>query len=201
MRNASSLTDILRGRFGKKSKTARRGALLALRVGVKPFSNRTMESHSKFAAGHPLHPVLITLPLGLLSASLFFDFKAKLQHKSDDAKIARALIGGGILTGLLAAAVGLIDYRAIPNGTRAKQIGLTHAVGNVLMLSLFGLSWLKRRPDETAPATSAVVLSLLGAALSGLTGWLGGELVYRLGVGVDPGANLDAKSSLVSDKP
>ncbi len=157
-----------------------------------------MESHSK-VAGHPLHTILITLPLGLLSASLFFDLKAKLQHKSDDAKIARALIGGGVLTGLLAASVGLIDYRAIPKGTRAKQIGLTHAVGNVIMLSLFTLSWKKRRPNETMPDNSALVLSLLGAALSGLTGWLGGELVYRLGIGVDPGANPEAPNSLVSD--
>lgn len=157
-----------------------------------------MESHSK-VAGHPLHTILITLPLGLLSASLFFDFKAKMRHNPDDAKIARALIGGGVLTGMLAASVGLIDYRAIPNGTRAKQIGLTHAVGNVLMLSLFGLSWKKRRPNETMPDNSALVLSLLGAALSGLTGWLGGELVYRLGIGVDPGANPQAPNSLVSD--
>jgi len=168
-------------------------------AGMKLFSSGTMESHAK-AAGHPIHPILITLPLGLLSASLFFDFKAKLGHKVDDAKIARALVGGGVLTGLLAAAVGLIDYRAIPNGTRAKRIGLAHAVGNVAMLSLFSLSWFKRRPNETMPDNSALALSLAGAALSGLTGWLGGELVYRLGVAVDPGANLDAKSSLLSEK-
>lgn len=157
-----------------------------------------MESHAKFA-GHPLHPILITLPLGLLTASLFFDFKAKLKHQSSDAKIARALIGGGVLTGLLAAAVGLIDYRAIPNGTRAKSIGLTHGLGNVLVLALFSLSWKKRRPNETMPDTSAVVLSILGASLAGLTGWLGGELVYRLGIGVDPGAHQDAPNSLLSD--
>ena len=157
-----------------------------------------MESHAKFA-GHPLHPILVTLPLGLLTASLFFDFKAKWKHNSSDAKIARALIGGGVLTGLLAAAVGLVDYRAIPGGTRAKQIGLTHAVGNVLVMALFGLSWKKRRPNETMPDTSAVVLSVLGASLAGITGWLGGELVYRLGIGVDPGANPEAANSLLSD--
>lgn len=157
-----------------------------------------MESHAKFA-GHPLHPILITLPLGLLTASLYFDFKAKWKHQSSDAKTARALVGGGVLTGILAGAIGLIDYRAIPNGTRAKSVGLTHALGNVIMLSLFALSWKKRRPNETMPDTSAVVLSVLGASLAGLTGWLGGELVYRLGVGVDPGAHQNAPNSLVAD--
>ncbi len=170
---------------------------MALLFGVKHNSNTTMESHSKLG-GHPLHPILITLPLGLLTASLFFDFKAKWKHNVADAKIARALIGGGVLTGMLAAAVGVIDYRAIPNGTRAKSIGLTHGVGNVLMLSLFALSWKKRRPNETMPDNSAIVLSVLGAALSGLTGWLGGELVYRLGVGIDDDAELDAGNSLLS---
>ncbi len=166
---------------------------------MKRKQTSPMESHAKFA-GHPLHPILVTLPLGLLTASLFFDFKAKLKHQPSDAKIARALIGGGVLTGLLAGAVGLIDYRAIPGGTRAKSIGLTHALGNVLVLSLFGLSWKKRRPNETMPDTSAVVLSVLGASLAGLTGWLGGELVYRLGIGVDPGAHPEAPNSLLSDE-
>ncbi len=158
-----------------------------------------MESHSK-VAGHPLHTILVAFPLGLLSASLFFDAKAKIGHSPDDAKVARALIGGGVLMGLLAAAVGLVDYRAIPTGTRAKAIGTTHALGNVLVLSLFTLSWLKRRPNETMPDNSALALSALGGALAGLTGWLGGELVYRLGIGVDPGANPDAPNSLVSGK-
>ena len=93
-----------------------------------------------------------------------------------------------------------MDYRAIPLGTRAKAIGTTHAVGNVIVLSLFGLSWLKRRPNETMPDTSAVVLSVLGGSLAGLTSWLGGELVYRLGIGVDPGANPDAPNSLLSSE-
>ena len=59
-----------------------------------------MESHSK-VAGHPLHTILVAFPLGLLTASLVFDLKSKLGHSPDDAKVARALIGGGVLMGLL----------------------------------------------------------------------------------------------------
>jgi uncharacterized membrane protein len=61
---------------------------------------------------------------------------------------------------------------------------------------LFAASWLVRRDDPAQPETLAIVLSVAGGALSLVTGWLGGELVDRLGVGVDDGANLNATSSL-----
>ena len=158
-----------------------------------------MESHSKIF-GHPLHPILITLPLGLLTASLAFDALAKWRKNSTDAKIARALVGGGVLTGLLAALPGLVDYLAIPAQTRAKQVGTVHGLGNVVMLSIFALSWRERRADETQPSNKAVALSLLGATLASATGWLGGELVYRLNIGVDDGAHENAPNSLLSEK-
>jgi hypothetical protein len=63
-------------------------------------------------------------------------------------------------------------------------------------VALFALSWYLRRDQPAAPPTGAVVAGLLGAGLSVLTAWLGGELVNRLGVGVDDGAHLDAPSSL-----
>ena len=156
-----------------------------------------MESHSK-VAGHPSHPILIALPLGLLMTSLLFDFRAKKRLDSTDGKIARALVGCGVLSGLVAAVPGLIDWLNVPQNTRAKTIGLWHGSGNVLALALFALSWRKRRPNETQPDNSAVALSVLGASILGITGWLGGEMVYRLGIGVDPGANPQAPNSLLT---
>ncbi|MFL5580821.1 MAG: DUF2231 domain-containing protein, partial [Gemmatimonadaceae bacterium] len=91
---------------------------------------------------------------------------------------------------------GLADWTKIPGGTRAKRIGLLHGGGNVVVLLLFAGSWLLRGDDPRAPESLAVVLALAGAALSLATGWLGGELVDRLGVGVDEGAHVDAPSSL-----
>ena len=158
-----------------------------------------MESHSK-VAGHPLHPILIALPLGLLMTSLVFDFRAKRRLDSTDGKISRALIGAGVLSGLVAAIPGIIDWLNVPDDSRAKSIGLWHGGGNLLALSLFALSWKKRRPNETQPDTSAVALSVIASVILGVTGWLGGEMVYRLGIGVDPGANPDAPNSLLSDE-
>lgn len=168
--------------------------------GTIPASKRAvMESRSK-VFGHPLHTLLIVFPLGLLMASLVFDFLGKKRKTGDDAKIARALVGFGVLSGLVAALPGIWDYLAIPANTRAKRIGSAHAVGNVIMLSLFAISWKKRRPQDNAVSNSALGLSLAGATLGGLTGWLGGELVYRLGIGVDKGAHPEAPNSLFSDK-
>ena len=131
-----------------------------------------MESHSK-VAGHPLHPILIGLPLGLLTASLVFDVRAKTRLDSTDAKIARALIGAGTLSGLVAAIPGIIDWLNVPADSRAKSIGLWHGGGNLLALSLFALSWKKRRANETQPDGSAVALSVLARRNSGRDGLAG----------------------------
>jgi uncharacterized membrane protein len=69
-------------------------------------------------------------------------------------------------------------------------------VGNVIVLGLFALSWMLRRSDPSQPPTGAIVAGVLGVVLISATAWLGGELVERLGVGVDDGANLDAPNSL-----
>ena len=71
-----------------------------------------------------------------------------------------------------------------------------HGVGNVIVVVLFAASWLLRRDNADAPEMFAIILSAAGAGLATITGWLGGELVDRLSVGVDDGAHLDAPSSL-----
>ena len=72
------------------------------------------------------------------------------------------------------------------------------------MVGLFLVSWFLRRPNPDHPSTTAFVLSCVGIGLALITGWLGGELVERLGIGVAEGAHPDAPSSLsdraVSDR-
>jgi hypothetical protein len=91
---------------------------------------------------------------------------------------------------------GWLDWFKIPSGTRAKRIGLWHGVGNVIVLALFVLSWALRRDNPVAPPTEAIVAGLVGVVIASVTGWLGGELVDRLGVGVYDGAHLNSPSSL-----
>ena len=154
-----------------------------------------MESKAK-VAGHPVHPMLIVFPLGLLATAIVFDIIYLISDESRWTEIAYYLIGAGVIGGLLAAPFGWVDWFAIPRGTRAKRIGLVHGIGNIVVLVLFALSWVLRRPDVSYPPTEAIVAALAGGALAVITGWLGGEMVDRLGVGVDDGAHLDAPSSL-----
>lgn len=158
-----------------------------------------MESKAKIA-GHSAHQMLIVFPLGLLATSLAFDFVLLATGNPIYGHVAYWMIIAGLIGGLVAGPFGLVDWLAIPPRTRAKTIGLTHGVGNLVVLLLFIASWLLRREDPASPPASAIVLSAVGVALALFTGWLGGELVDRLGVAVDDGANLNASNSL-SGKP
>lgn len=157
-----------------------------------------MESSAK-AAGHPIHQQLIVFPLGLLGTAVVFDLLRLVTDDDGYATAAYYMIAAGVLSGLLAAVFGLIDYLGVPAETRAKRVGALHGVGNVVVVALFALSWLLR--DDAAdhvPTTLAFALAVAGAGLSLLTGWLGGELVARLGVGVEPDAHLDAPASFTT---
>jgi uncharacterized membrane protein len=155
-----------------------------------------MESNAKLF-GHPIHPMLIVFPLGLFIMAVLADIAYMVTNHTAFAAVAYWDIAGGIVGGLLAAVFGLIDWLAIPGKTRAKSIGLYHGVGNVVVVLLFAVSWLTRRQAELhLPSLAASVLGIVGIAVGAVTGWMGGELVDRLGVGVDDGAHLDAPSSL-----
>jgi uncharacterized membrane protein len=154
-----------------------------------------MESRVKFA-GHPVHPMLIVFPLGLLATAVIFDIIYLVSGNTQWTVVAYYMIGAGVIGGLGAAVFGWLDWIGIPGGTRAKRIGLWHGIGNVAVLALFAVSWVLRRDNPEAPPTGAIVAGLIGVMLAAITSWLGGELVDRLGVGVDDGAHLDAPSSL-----
>lgn len=148
--------------------------------------------------GHPVHQMLIVLPLGMLSGAVVFDILAMVASAPSLLVASFYMIGAGVVAGLLAAPFGLIDWIGIPAGTRARFVGAMHGLGNVVVLLLFAVSWLLRRSDPLAPSGTALALSIAGVLLALVTGWLGGELVDRLGVGVDEGANVNAPSSLTS---
>ncbi len=149
--------------------------------------------------GHPIHPMLIVFPLGLLATSLAFDIAYLVNRNPIFGAAAFWMIAAGVLGGLLAAVFGLADWLAIPAGTRAKAIGAWHGGGNVVVVVLFVINWLLRLGSANhPPSTGTMILSCVAIVLALFTGWLGGELVDRLGVGVDEGAHLDAPSSLAS---
>lgn len=150
-------------------------------------------------AGHPVHPMLIVFPLGLFVTAVIFDIITLSTSDGKWSTMAWYMIAAGIIGGLLAAVFGLIDWLGIPSNTRAKAIGLWHGGLNVLVVLLFAVSWILRRPELASPNSLALAFSFAAVIIALVAGWFGGELVDRLGVGVDDGANLNAPSSL-SDK-
>lgn len=148
------------------------------------------------ALGHPIHPMLIAFPLGLFPVAVIFDLIYWYTQNGRWADISFWLIAAGIIGGLLAAVFGFADWLKIPQGTRAKAIGLLHGVVNVIVVGLFIVSWLLRRPNPAGPGTLEISLGIIAVLLASFSGWLGGELVFRLNMGVDEGAHLDSPSSL-----
>jgi uncharacterized membrane protein len=154
-----------------------------------------MEAKAKLF-GHPIHQALIVFPLGVLATAVIFDVIHLVTGNPRWAEVSFWMICAGVIAGLVAAPFGIIDWIGIPGGTRAKRIGLLHGGGNVVVVLLFAASWFMRRGNPAAPEMLALLLSFAGAGLALITGWLGGELVSRLGIGVSEGANVNAPSSL-----
>jgi uncharacterized membrane protein len=155
-----------------------------------------MESRAKFL-GHPVHQMLIVLPAGLFIVAAVLDVIDRFAPMPWIPLVTFWNLFLGIVTGLLAALFGVIDFTKIPRQTRARRVGLAHGAGNTLAMVLFGVAvYLRHNEQDVRATTAALALEIVAFAMLGVTAWLGGELVDRLGVGVDPGAHIDAPSSL-----
>src|SRR5688572_21006171 len=155
-----------------------------------------MESKTKLF-GHPIHPMLVVFPLGLLATAVVFDILYLSSANRAFPTVSFYMIAAGVIGGLLAAIFGLIDWLALPNNSRARSLGAWHGIGNVVIVVMFAVSWWLRRDNlNLIPGGTALLLSFAGVGLALFTWWIGGELVYRLGVAVDPGAHVNAPSSL-----
>lgn len=159
-----------------------------------------MESQAKLL-GHPVHQMLIVFPLGLLGMATIFDGIASVTDNEKLSAAGHTMMGAGLVTGLAAAVPGTIDFLAIPSGTRAKRVGWVHGIGNLIVTGFYAVSWFARRNQPSRPSGKAKALSAAGLGLALVTGWLGGELVDQLGVGVSENAHLNAPNSLSSSHP
>jgi uncharacterized membrane protein len=131
---------------------------------------------------HPVHPILQAIPASLLPASTTFDVLARFGGDEEGlSKAAHYSLIFGLVGALGAGATGILDYYEIDNRP-VRRIALFHGITNAALIGSYVLS-LRRREDYKADDT-AMALSVLGAALIGLSGYLGGKLVYEHGVRV-----------------
>ncbi|AVT34592.1 MULTISPECIES: DUF2231 domain-containing protein [unclassified Plantactinospora] len=155
-----------------------------------------MESRVK-VLGHPVHPMLVMFPIALFVSATIFDVIDVAGGPAFLGELAYWNILVGLIGGVLAAMAGAVDLLAVPAGTRAKRVGVAHASTNIAVLLLFAAVWAVRLAADTRAAGGALVaIEVVAVAGAGLGAWFGGELVDRLGVGVDPDADLNASSSL-----
>src|SRR5690606_17351112 len=136
--------------------------------------------------GHPIHPILIVFPIAFFVGTLLFDILALAGNRYDLAFVAICLQIAGIVSALLAAVPGIIDYLfTIPPKSSAKKRGTKHGLLNIFVVVLFFVAWLLKR-DPYLPAFWVILLELAGVAGLGISGWMGGTLVYRNQIGVNP---------------
>ena len=132
--------------------------------------------------GHPVHPILQAILASLLPASTTFDLLARLGGNEEGlSKAAHYTLIFGLVGAAVAAVTGVLDYYEIKNRP-VRRVALYHGLTNLALIGSYVLN-LRRREDYKAN-NKALVLSALGVALIGLSGYLGGELVYEHGVRV-----------------
>jgi len=138
-------------------------------------------------AGHPIHAMLVAFPISLGICTLGADL---LYWWTGDIFWVRAAVwttGIGFLMGLLAGVSGTAELLLVP-GIRARAASWTHFLFAMTLLSAFGLNWgIRLSGGEAAVLPYGLLLSFLGAALTGLTGWHGGKLVFDHQLGTSQG--------------
>ncbi len=133
------------------------------------------------------HPGLVTIPIGAWIGALVLDIASRIAD--DGGALARGaywMIGVGVVGALVAAIAGLLDLLAIPSGTPAQRVGITHMLLNLAVVALFVVSfiWRADRGAEIPTVGWLFVISGVALVLLSISGYLGGKLAYRYGVRV-----------------
>jgi uncharacterized membrane protein/nitrite reductase/ring-hydroxylating ferredoxin subunit len=135
--------------------------------------------------GHPLHPILVAFPIAFFIGTLVFDGWGYVRGNQNLWRTGMYLELAGVVTALLAAVPGVVDYFfVVPPDSSAKKRATKHGLLNIGLVVVFAFAWFYRQGEAAAPP---VILGteVLGVVLLGISGWLGGTLVHRNQIGVD----------------
>ena len=143
---------------------------------------------SRAALGtHPLHPAMVPLPIGAFFLAFVADVTHLVTKNPLFYDVAHFAIGVGIVTALLAAVLGLVDYFGVTMSAAGRRLATIHMLINVAAVSLYAISWVMRRNHaalDTASWPMAFGLEVVPFLMLGVSGWLGGKMSYEHKIGV-----------------
>ncbi len=131
---------------------------------------------------HPIHPMLVSLPIGLWIFALITDIVYRVNGREIWASVTYFAIAGGIIGALLAAVPGFIDILAL-KPSPVRKIAIWHMSINLCAVILFAADLLLR--TNVSASIAPFVLTIVGVLFILVSGWLGGQMVYVHGLAVD----------------
>jgi uncharacterized membrane protein len=132
--------------------------------------------------GHPLHPLVVPIPIGLFVSALVTDIVFAADGSAGWAEASRWLLGGGLAGALLAAIGGFTDFAANARIREFRDAWL-HLFANLSLVLVQGINLILRLPDAAVAGSVGLFLSAVAVLVMLFSGWKGGELVFRHGVG------------------
>ena len=138
--------------------------------------------------GHPLHPLLVHVPMALWPAALLFDLLSRAGFGGNAmVRTSFFAIAFGLAVALLAVPTGIVDWSGIKREKPAWKIGLWHMLLNAVVLVLFAINFTLRLGNYREAAlvpVAPLVLSIAGTLVLVVSAYLGGRMVYAYGINV-----------------
>jgi uncharacterized membrane protein len=136
-----------------------------------------------------IHPALVHFPIALLLGAVAVDIYARARHSVGAGQVAAGLLIAGVLTGLVTGLAGLLAFYTVPSAhTEAAHDRVIWHLGLALasVVLFAGVAWLRWRGRRDLPSAGTLVAGLVAAVLLGVAGYLGGQIVYHGGMGIEP---------------
>jgi uncharacterized membrane protein len=138
--------------------------------------------------GHPLHPILVHVPMAMWPGALIFDLLSQWEIGGNGmVRLSFYAIVFGLVASLLAVPTGVVDWSGVKKEKPAWKIGLYHMILNLVVALLFAINLGLRAQtfrEATRVAGTPLLLSIIGTALLIGSAYLGGRLVYEYGISV-----------------
>ncbi len=160
---------------------------------------------SRAALGnHPLHPGIVPLPIGSFFVAFAADIVHVLTKRPLFYDVAQFAIGIGIVTALLAAVLGFIDYFGVKMSAAGGRLATIHMRINLVAVVMYAVSWMLRRGHgalDNPRWPLALGLGVLPFLLLGISGWIGGKMSYEHKIGVVEWIDPEAREIGMQEAP